>query len=260
MNPSSYFRQYRTALGFTRKDLAKEFMAGKDILPDFDEPYAIALLERIRELFTKLNTTIWDGSRVVKIDRFLDESIDGPYRVIKSAGILPRLNNLGRRPEQVLFNWLRGHVAQEYFRASIEILLELKRGSIRVIGDDNLADPATFKRTPTADLEAVIDGRTCRIEVQSGFQGVNDIKEHKVREARRVRESSGARTLCIHFDVFNGQAAVVQIDAIHGDDVNWVTRQQMEGQSVFAIDQNSFVWRLLDPPPGRESMELEVFS
>ena len=62
---------------------------------------------------------------------------------------------------------------------------------------------------------------------------INDIKEHKVREASRNFKEKNIRTLVMHFDIFNGQVAFVDISEIPSDDVHWITRQQMEGQSVF---------------------------
>ena len=103
-----------------------------------------------------------------------------------------------------------------------------------------------------------MEGKKIRIEVQSGFQGINDIKEHKVREARNIYKTLGESSICIHIDVFNGQVAFVSLDTIEENDVHFVTRQQMEGQSVFTIDQNYFKWRLLDPIPSRELLELSL--
>jgi len=37
-----------------------------------------------------------------------------------------------------------------------------------------------------------------------------------------------------------------------------VTRQQMEGQSVFSIDQNYFKWRLLDEAPHFKDLDIEL--
>ena len=62
--------------------------------------------------------------------------------------------------------------------------------------------------------------------------------------------------IAIHFDLFNGQVAFVQLDTIKKNDVNFVIRQQMEGQSVFEIDQNSFKWQLLEKIPLLEDLEL----
>lgn len=97
-------------------------------------------------------------------------------------------------------------------------------------------------------------GKKWRIEVQSGFQGINDIKEHKVREAKAVYENTKIQTLVIHFDLFNGQVAFVNISRIKNNDLHWITRQQMEGQSVFNIEQNHFRWLLKDIPPKFEKI------
>jgi hypothetical protein len=84
--------------------------------------------------------------------------------------------------------------------------------------------------------------------MQSGFTGINDIKQHKVLEAKRVFLDNTVHTLAIHFDLYNGQVAFIKLDEIKDDSVNWITRQQMEGQTVFNIDQNYFVWKITEPP------------
>jgi hypothetical protein len=122
------------------------------------------------------------------------------------------------------------------------------------IGDDDLKNIDTFKRTPTADLQIQKNGEIINIEVQAGFQGINDIKEHKVREAKKVSQNNGIKTICIHIDIFNGQVAFIRLDSIKDNDINFVTRQQMEGQSVFSIDQNYFKWRLLDALPSLKEL------
>lgn len=61
--------------------------------------------------------------------------------------------------------------------------------NIKSIGSDDLENINSFKRSPTTDLELLLkDGNRLRIEVQSGFQGVNDIKQHKVIEAKIAKE------------------------------------------------------------------------
>jgi hypothetical protein len=91
--------------------------------------------------------------------------------------------------------------------------------------------------------------------MQAGFQGINDIKQHKVLEAKRIYEKSKIVTLAIHFDIFNGQVAFVKLNEIEDDSVNWITRQQMEGQTVFNIDQNYFIWKLTENPPKYEDIQ-----
>ena len=39
-----------------------------------------------------------------------------------------------------------------------------------------------------------------------------------------------------------------KLDEIEDDSVNWITRQQMEGQTVFNIDQNYFIWKITESP------------
>jgi hypothetical protein len=85
--------------------------------------------------------------------------------------------------------------------------------------------------------------------MQSGFQGVNDIKQHKVLEAKKIMQTQNIPSIAIHFDLFNGQVAFVRLDSITDDSVNWITRQQMEGQTVFNIEQNYFIWKLTESPP-----------
>ena len=63
--------------------------------------------------------------------------------------------------------------------------------------------------------------------------------------------------MCIHFDLYNGQVGFIPLDKIEDNDANFVTRQQMEGQSVLTIDQNYFKWRLLEPVPSLDDIEIE---
>ena len=58
----------------------------------------------------------------------------------------------------------------------------------------------------------------------------------------------GLSTLAIHFDLYNGQVAFIKLNEIKDDNVNWITRQQMEGQTVFNIDQNYFAWKITEAP------------
>lgn len=164
---------------------------------------------------------------------------------MKNNDILEKLNNQGRRKEEVYFSYLRGFLICEYFKEAICDIFNTDISQILHIGEDDFSSLETFKRTPKADLQI----QNTRIEMQSGFQGINDIKEHKVREAKRNFIEERIQTLVIHFDIFNGQVAFVDISNIPSDDLNWITRQQMEGQSVFNIEQNYFKWLLKDKPP-----------
>lgn len=257
MNHAEYFKHYRKALGFGNQAQAKAYFASKDISAGIDYEYIEALNNRLVDIVKKINTAVHKDIQRSDIDNFTENSILETYRVIKDARLLLKLNNQGRRPEEVLFSWLRGYAMTEYFSLVLSKILRVDRESIASIGDDDLKNINTFKRTPKADLEISKDGSKTRIEVQSGFQGVNDVKEHKVREAKRLFQEEGIQTICVHFDIYNGQAAFLQLNTIDNADVNWVTRQQMEGQSVFSIDQNFFKWRFLDPIPSLSSLEID---
>ncbi len=84
--------------------------------------------------------------------------------------------------------------------------------------------------------------------MQSGFTGVNDIKQQKVLEAKKILCDINIHTLAIHFDLYNGQVAFIKLDEIKDSSVDWITRQQMEGQTVFNINQNCFIWKITEKP------------
>ena len=256
------FKEYRSLLGFTSQGATKEFLGGKDIVADVDFSYLEKLNGRIFEMVGKLNTVVAEKIRHSDIEKFKKEVIDASYKKMKDNDIIPRMNNLGRRPEETTFSWLRGHVILQFFLPAIEYVFEGK--NIVSIGEDNLEDIEQFKKAPTADLEVSnkvkdeAQKQRIRLEIQSGFQGVNDIKQHKVHEARRKKEESDTPTIAVHFDIFNGQVAFVRIDTVADDDLRWITRQQMEGQTVFEIDQNSFLWLLSEQPPRFSDLEKEL--
>ena len=49
-------------------------------------------------------------------------------------------------------------------------------------------------------------------------------------------------------DNLKGTTLTIKLDEIEDDSVNWITRQQMEGQTVFNIDQNYFIWKITESP------------
>ncbi|MBS1573044.1 MAG: restriction endonuclease [Bacteroidetes bacterium] len=247
---SSYFKEYREKLGYTNQSSVKSFFAAKDINPTVDYQYIELLNTRLKEIVEKLNTVVQDDLKLTDLDSFLQQNINLVFESMKVNDILPRLRNQGRRPEEVYYNWMRGFVISNYFKKAISLIFEVDEKEITTIGDDDFANIDTFKRTPKADLEInLTNGNKVRIEVQVGFQGINDIKQHKVLEAKKIKLENNISTFVIHFDLFNGQVAFVKVDEINDDDVNWITRQQMEGQTVFNIEQNYFLWKLIDLPP-----------
>jgi hypothetical protein len=210
--------------------------------------YVERLSSRVEDIVRKLNAEVHPDSRWSDIDEFCLRFVRAPAESIVSSGLLGSMNNQGRRPEQVFFSWLRGFSILEFFTPALARIFATPLSGITRIGDDDFSNPETFRRTARADLELDLPTGRIRVEAQTGLQGVNDIKEHKVREAKAIWQSSGVGTVCSHFDVYNGRAALVAIHELREEEVSWVTRPQMEGQRVLAIGESSFRWKLRQPP------------
>ncbi len=250
MIDTKYFKEYRLKLGFSNQQNVKKFFGAKDITPTVDFNYISSLNNRLVEILKKINNIVVSEIKIIKLEDFTKQNITLIFEKLKAHKIIERLNNQGRRPEEVYFSWMRGFVISVYFLKALSIIFQTDLSNIKIIGDDDLIDIDSFKRTPTADLEISLDeDKKIRIEVQSGFQGINDIKQHKVLEAKRIFLERDIPTIAVHFDLFNGQVAFVRLDTIEDNSINWITRQQMEGQTVFNIEQNYFVWKLTEQPP-----------
>ena len=244
-----YFKKYRKRLGFSSMEATKGFFSAKDIRSDIDFKYLAELNSRIYAIVDKVNGVVVDDIRVDNMANFKSEHIDRPFQILKDNNILTNLNNQGRRPEEVYYSWIRGHVFSVYFIKALSDSFGVDSSKIVPIGDDNLNTPDFFKRTPKSDLEIDMgNNSSIRIEVQTGFKGINDIKKHKVTEAQKVYSEAGTPTEVVHFDLFNGQVAFIPIHEIKDCDEYWIRRQQMEGQVVFNIGQNYFLWRLTEAP------------
>jgi len=245
-----YFREYRKKLGFTNQNAAEDFLAAKDITPKVDFYYIKLLNDRLYEIVNKVNGVVADEVKIDNPADFKKEFIENPFEIMKASGILPILNNLGRRPEQVYFNWMRGYVVSNFFLKALGLVFGVDVANIDLIGDDDLKNIETFKKTPKADLEIRLNGKEkVRIEMQSGFKGVNDIKQHKVLEAKRVFSDAGIHTLAIHFDLYNGQVAFLKLDETEDEDEHWITRINMDEGVVLNIDQNFFFWNITENHP-----------
>ena len=256
MIDTKYFREYRVLLGFSNQNNVKNFFGAKDITPLVDYNYIELLNNRLVEIILKINTLVVDEIKNDDIDVFCKDNIYSVFEKLKENEILPRLNNQGRRPEEVYFSWMRGFVISNYFLKALTKIFDVSLDNIILIGDDDLQNIESFKRTPKADLQITLGNVKIRVEMQSGFQGINDIKQHKVLEAKRIKREENISSMVIHLDLFNGQVAFVRLDEIEDDSVNWITRQQMEGQTVFNIDQNYFIWKLIEFPPKYNEMNI----
>lgn len=143
---------------------------------------------------------------------------------------------------------MRGYAVCEFFSKALSIVFDVPQDSIKTVGNDKLTDINTFSKSPTADLEIELERKAIRLEIQSGFTGTNDIKRHKVDEAKRMFSSNNVLTYVVHFDLFNGKAAIIDISSISDDNVNWEHRQQFEDQIVFSIPTEDFKWAITDAP------------
>ncbi len=250
MITTEYFRQYRQKLGFSNQANVKNFFGAKDIVPAIDLSYLKLLNKRLYEIIDRINSTVSDEAKLADLNIFKKETVDRPFEIMRNNDILPALNNLGRRPEQVYFSWMRGYVVSNFFLKTLGLIFEVDTGKIDLIGDDDLKNVETFKKTPKADLEIRLNGKKkVRVEMQSGFTGTNDIKQHKVLEAKRAFREEGVPSLAIHIDLYNGQVAFVKLDEIEDGDVNWITRVNLDEGLVLNIDYNFFVWNLNSTPP-----------
>ncbi|HEY4478846.1 MAG TPA: restriction endonuclease [Candidatus Paceibacterota bacterium] len=245
-----YFQQYRQKLGFTNQVDAKNFFGAKDIVPPVDFDYLKLINKRLYEILGRINAVVSNEIKLADLNAFKKEYIERPFKVMKASGILPRLNNQGRRPEDVYFNWMRGFVISNFFLKALGLIFEIDVADISLIGDDDFKSIETFKRTPKADISINLSkSEKIRIEMQSGFAGINDIKQHKILEAKRVFRDERAHSLAIHIDLYNGQAAFVKLDEITDNDEHWMTRINLDEGLVYNIDQNFFFWDIKYVPP-----------
>ncbi|AFI06676.1 hypothetical protein [Helicobacter cetorum] len=238
------FKDYRKLLGFNSQSAFKEFLGAKDIEPCIDFNYLNALKERLIDIFSTINHIYCFKYNKYELENFFD-FMEYVFSKIIDNNIIAKLTNQGRRPEEVCFSWMRGFLVAEFFKDFIAYLFGTQKDTIKFFGGDNFDNIENFKRSPKADF--LLNNRLL-LEVQSGFQGINDIKQHKVLEAKRRLEENKIPTIVVHFDLFNGQAACVDISKIKENDLNWITRQQMEGQSVFNIAQNFFNYKITEIP------------
>src|SRR3989344_5811539 len=247
---TEYFKQYRKKLGFTSQSAAEDFFAAKDIVPKVDLHYVGTLNARLSEIVDRINGVVAEEIKLDNPAVFKRERIFRAFSIMRRSGILPILTNQGRRPEQVYFNWMRGYVIQHFFLKALGLIFETNVANIKAIGDDDLKTIDTFKRTPKADMEILLKGKEkLRIEMQSGFNGINDVKQHKVLEAKKVFQNKGIHSLAIHFDFYNWQVALLKLDEIVEDDEHWMTRINLDDGLVYNIDQNFFFWDLKNTPP-----------
>ena len=244
-------REYRKDLGYTNQASLKKFFDSKDIIREVDFDYICKLNKRLIEIIQSIDNAVVKDIKPDDLDTFIDLNIGKVYEYMLENNLLHKFsNNKQRQTERSYYDWSRGRVVANYFKKAMSIIFRVKEDSIKTIGLDNLDNPSSFSKAPTADFEIKTKKYgTFRIEFQCGFQGVNDIKEHKVLEAARVYKNDNIRSLILHVDLFNGCVAFVDISNIDEKNINWEYRQQFEGKKVFHINEKYFIWNLSEKHP-----------
>lgn len=248
MNTSS---NYRKDMGFTNQIKLKQFFDSKDIVREVDFDYICRLNKRLIEIIYSVNHAVLPEIRPDDIDKFVDENIINVFKFMKNNNLISKFsNNKQRQTERSYYDWSRGRIIANYFKKAMSLIFEIDKNDIKTIGLDDLNYPNEFSKSATADFEICSSKYGIyRIEFQCGFQGQNDIKEHKVNEAKRVYNTEKIKSLIIHVDLFNGVVAFVDISDIKDEDINWEYRPQFEGKKVFNINEKYFIWNLKEKVP-----------
>lgn len=235
---------YRNKIGFSNKEKLKSFFKGLDCYI-INENLLKKYNRRLEELFEKINNIIPSKFRNPSIA----DKLNSTYKIIKDNKIVEKLTNQGRSPEHVYYNWMRGYLVCECFKKTFAHIFSIDEKELQSIGEDDLTNPKTFKRTAKADLEFTKNRQKYRLEIQSGFTGVNDIKETKINEALRRHGDSNIITFVIHLDLFNGTAAIINVILNQNDILKWDKRIAFEDSTVYSIPQSKFTWNITEDPP-----------
>ena len=254
---NAIFKQWRIEIGFSNKEKAKQFFKATDIHPEIDFDLIDRRNVRVYQIAEALNSGLHGSVSHNDLDDLKLNYIEIPKEKIIDTKLILKLNNHGRRYEDVYLSWLRGYVITGLMIPAIKSIFGLGVGQIRSVGGDDFGSIETFKRLPAADLEVDLPtGNRVRIEVQAGFQGINDIKRHKLEEAADLYGKTSIPTVVLHIDALNGQGAIIPCQKLDLEKIEWIKRAQMEGQEVMAIQPAQFNWRLNEIPPNIAEEEI----
>ena len=241
-------KEYRTTIGFSNKNNLKKFFKFTDVSPIVNWEKIEQSNKRLADIFHRINETVSEDTKQSNIDIFC-KKIETAYNIMKQNNIIEKLNNQGREPDDVYYNWMRGYLVCEYFISSISKLFGVEENKISIIGQDDLKKIETFARTATADFELKnLRGKDIRLEIQSGYTGINDIKLSKIHEAKQQYEHRKIESYIIHFDLFNGFAAVVNITDFYKIPES-AYHKAFENTDVLKIKDEWFKWNLMKKLP-----------
>lgn len=248
------FSGYRKKLGFTSQEATEVFLRAKDIVREPDLEYVMNLTQRVEEIVRSVDAISFAAIQQDSIDDFVERSIFQVFGKVQQNQLWTSLNNNGRSAEEVYFSWIRGYALAELMRHALAVILGVADRTITKSGADNFDSAETFKKTSDADYELNDGGLLIKFEIQCGFQGrYGDIKKSKFQKAASEAQN-GFRTLAVHHDVFNGRVAVIRLDGVDLDSVNWTTRY--ENTMVKPISDHEFMWNLSEPPPSKDQLLL----
>ena len=249
-------RNYRISLGFTSQEVLKKYFKAKDV-------YSVnwSLIEiynqRIIDIFEKINAVMFEAYQLNEEEfAAFSSKITSAYQVLKETEIIQtKFHNQGRSSEDVYFNWMRGYAVNNFFLKVIARIFEVDDNDIEQLGKDNIEqlittrDPSVFNRKAVADLK--ISSKNIYVEVLAGFTGQNDIKETKAHEAKTRHAENGWSTFVIHFDLFTGCVAIVNITSLLDNlsDDAWIRNPRFETTVTTAIKPNCFTWRIVHALP-----------
>jgi len=239
---------FREKLGFKSKAKLKNYFKSKDIIRDLDKEYLANLNIRLEQIVRKLDEIVDHSVKADDLEEFISTNLHTKFDSMLSSGQITKLTNQGRTVEDVYFSWMRGYMLAAFFKKPISMIFGIHADSISSIGGDYSEDEKDFKRLSTADFEFTKDKEVIRIEFQSGFTGVNQIKRSKVEQAISQTKNK-ISTYAFHVDLFSGVAALIRLDTLDSETIQWIKNARFEGAEVFDIPQKYFVWDLGDTLP-----------
>lgn len=248
-------RNYRKLIGFkNQEELEKYFKLTDKIFVNWEKIEFAN--KRLSEIFQKINNAVSKDIRKENMHLFCAK-IDTAYKIMKDNNIIQRLNNQGRNPDDVYYNWMRGYLVCEYFISPIAKLFDADQEDISIIGKDDLSKIETFTRAATADFELHNSkGETIRLEIQAGYTGKNDIKKSKIVEAEKQYKQKHIESYIIHFDLFNGYAAVINITKFSKiPQKNF--HKAFENTDVINIPDEWFKWDLMKELPSLSNIVIK---
>lgn len=240
-------KSFKTALGFSNQEKLKKFFKFTDItIVNWEKIEASNI--RLAEIFKKINVAVSEDIRLPDINSFC-KKIDKAYQIMKNNHIIERLNNQGREPDDVYYNWMRGYLVCEFFLPAIAKFFNADNKQISLVGEDDLTKIETFSRTATADFELITEKKEpIRLEIQAGYTGTNDIKLSKILEAKNQYDSKKIESYIIHFDLFKGLVAVINITHFSKIPLE-AYHKAFENTDVLKIKDEWFKWNLMEKLP-----------